>query len=136
MAFAALPTTLVPEDTTAVKSALTAEAVTAGFVIRKNAAGTLAIADSEVAAEDDVEGIALVSALAAGQPLTYAPIGSVVTVSGLTPGQTYYLGGSADQGEVGLFADATTGTHFATVVGVALSATRLQIVGIKTDVQL
>src|SRR3990170_2150795 len=101
MAFAFLPATIVAEDPQSVKQGPNAgEAITAGYVIRKTTTNLSMISDAEVAAEDDVLGVAVVTA-AVGQPVMYVPPGSFVVVSGLTPGETYFLGGAADQGKVG-----------------------------------
>lgn len=136
MAFAALPSTIVAEDLQSVKiGPAAAEAITAGYVIRLTSTNTIMIADSEAAGEDDVLGVALAT-VAVGQQVPYAPPGTFVIVSGLTAGETYFLGGAADQGKVGVRADAVAGTHFATMVGVSYSATRFRVLGWNTDVQL
>lgn len=136
MAFAFLPSTITAEDASSVKlGGPAAEAITAGYVIRRTSTNTIVIANSEVASEDDILGVAVVTA-AVGQPVYYVPPGSFVVVSGLTAGETYFLGGGADEGKVGLRADAVTGTHFASIVGISYSATRLRVLGWNTDVQL
>lgn len=134
MAFGRM-TTPVAEDPQSIKHGIAGEVITHGDCVRINTAGAIVIADSEVAAEDNMVGVALNSAVVGG-PVGYAPPNTFVTTSGLTAGETYFLGGAADQGEIGLRADAVLGTHFATVAGASYSATRFRILGWNTDVQL
>lgn len=135
MAFALL-TSSVKVFSGQIRTAKAVGVLAAGTVVRIDANGKLAATDAEVLANSDVAGILISEANAADQDVTYAPIGCKLTVSGLTGGETYYAGGSGDAGEVGLRADAVTSTHFATIVGVAHSATLFEVVGIKTGFQL
>lgn len=135
MAFAILPATLTAEDPQSIKHGTAGEALTIGHCIRKNSVGKFVIADSEVGVEDNMDGVALNTAINNG-PVAYAPPGTFLTVSGLVAGETYYLGGAADEGKVGVRADAVLGTHFATIAGVTYSATRFRVLGWNTDVQL
>jgi hypothetical protein len=108
----------------------------AGTAVRIDSTGKLAATNAEVLGESDCHGILLSEANAANQWVQYAKPGCKLTVSGLTGGETYYCGGSGDAGEVGVRADAVTGTHFATIAGIAHSATVFEVVGIKTGFQL
>jgi len=137
MVFAALPATLTPSGGLInVETRLCSEAIVAGLVVRKLANGNVEIANAVAAATADMVGIAVNETNAANQPITFARPGSVLTVSGLTAGESYYLGEGATEGQVGLFADAATANAFATLVGIALSATSLYIVGRETGVSV
>lgn len=107
-----------------------------GSVLRLDSTGKLVKTDAEVLATSDVVGVALGESNAANQWIAYAGKGCKLTVSGLTGGESYYVGGSADAGKVGVRADAVTGTHFASIAGIAHSATVFEVLGIKTGFQL
>jgi len=137
MAFAALSTSVVPSNTGNVRQCTSTEAIAAGLVVRTTTGDKCEIANSGAAATDDVLGIAVSETNAAGQPIIVALPSTLLTgLSGLTPGQTYYLGNGANEGQVGLFTDASTASALATVVGVAVSATSLYILPYASGVQL
>lgn len=127
MAYAALTTSIVIEDNSLIRTAVASEAIVAGACVRKGNTGRFEVADSNAVGTSSCDGVAL-SGCPANGTFTYAPPGAVVTVSGLTPGETYFLGGGADEGKVGVRADVVTGTDYATVIGLTLSATRLFLV--------
>lgn len=110
------------------------ETFAAGSALRIDSTGKLVKVDSEVLATSDFAGIALAESNAANQWVSYAPPGCLLTVSGLTAGEVYWCGGSADAGKVGLRSDAVTGTHYGTVAGVTFGTTSLYVLGIKTGV--
>jgi len=137
MAFAALPNTLTPTGGLInTETRLCSEAIAAGLVVRQLANGTVEIANAVAANTADMAGVAVNATNAANQPITYARPGSVLTVSGLSAGESYYLGEGATEGQVGLFADAATANAFATIVGLALSTTSLYVIGRETGVSV
>lgn len=109
---------------------LSSEAITAGYVIRRTTANKVEIANSAAVATATVDGVALNTVHAAEQPVFYAKPGATLTISSptLTPGVAYYLGGDADEGEIGLLSDVNTGGDYATIVGIALTATTLYLI--------
>lgn len=133
MAFALLPATLTLLSGQP-RSIQSGEAFAAGAAVRIDSTGRLVKVDSEVLATSDMAGIALSESNAANQWVTYAPPGCKLTVSGLVAGESYWCGGSGDAGEVGLRADAVTGTHYGTLAGVTHSTTIFEVLGIKTGV--
>ncbi len=135
MAFAFLPST-TKVFSGQIRTAKASGVLAAGTVVRLDANGKLAATNAEVLGESDVAGVLISEANAADQDVTYAPPGTKLTTSGLTGGETYYVGGTADAGKVSVRADAVTGTHFATIAGVAHSATLFEVLGIKTGFQL
>jgi hypothetical protein len=136
MAFALLPATGYSESGRT-KFGVATETMASGTAIRHTTGDKIEKANSEGAATDECDGILITDANVIGQQCLYVGKGDVVAgLSGLTPGTVYYLGGASDEGEVGLAADAATGTHFATLAGVALSASRFLVLGIHTNVQL
>lgn len=136
MAFAILTAPISIEDPTLIKYGKTAEAITQGHVVRLTTTNTLEIANSAAANTADMVGVALQTVTAINQYVGYAPPGAVITTSGLTAGQSYLLGNAADEGKVGLFSDVDTANAYGTLVGLALSATRLLIIGRATGVAL
>ncbi len=137
MAYAALPVTLTSTGGLInVETRLCSEAIAAGLAVRKLANGKVEIANSDGATTDDMAGIAICETNAANQPCVYARPGSVLTVSGLVAGTTYYLGGGANEGQTGLFTDVQTSNYFATAMVLALSATSAYVLGNATGVSV
>lgn len=135
MAFATFSTSLTIEDTSQIRTKVAGETITAGDCVRVSSTNVLVVTDTSAFASAGMDGVALNGA-ASGQPVAYAPPGSIIVGSGLTPGAAYYAGGGSDEGEVGLFADAQGGSCYATLAGAALSATRFQVIGLSMNVLL
>ncbi len=134
MAYAVL-TGVVFSQESQIDHGIAAEAISIGQVVRRTSAGLIEVANAAAALTADMVGVAL-QTVTAGNPIQYAKPGAVLTVSGLTKGVAYYLGGGADEGKVGLFTDADTANVFATLVGLARSATQFQIIGIYSGAEL
>lgn len=113
--------------TTVVDRGTAGTTITAGQVLYRDASDSnklkLALATNLAAAQ--VAGIALHGA-ASGQPIAFAT-GGDLTLNGLTGGVVYVL--SANAGAIAPSADLDTSsnTNYATVLGVASSATNLKL---------
>lgn len=101
-------------------------AITAGQVLYLDASGNLQPAKcSGTAVLAGAVGIALNSAPGVGQPVVYAPSGTVVGFGAvLASGQIYGL--SATTGNICPVADLTTG-NYTVILGVATSTSNLQL---------
>jgi hypothetical protein len=100
--------------------------ITAGEPLYKDTNGNLQLAGAGGAAVIAVVvGISLNGA-SAGQPVAYAPTGSVLTINAvMTAGQTYVL--SATAGKIAPVSDLATG-NYVTHLGVAASTTSLPLI--------
>jgi len=136
MAFAAMATTLKVSgiSTTGLIQGISTEAIDAGHSVRLvSGSNRYEIANSDATGTADMAGVALNSTLGADQPVFIAPPGfTLTTLSGLVAGTAYFLGGAADQGDIGLFADLATPNYFTTIVGIALTTTTFYIIGYAT----
>lgn len=117
-----LSTSTKPQNFAGLKWAAAGEAFAAGSVVRLSS-GALVQSANDTQANSQVDGIALSTAVAAGQPIWYAPPGAKLTTSGLTKGVAYYLDVA---GDLCPFADLSTG-EWITLVGIAESATVLRL---------
>ena len=110
-----------------------AEAITAGKVVYKNAAGKWALADSDgAAALHAATGIALNGA-SLNQPLAVQKSGPITIGATLTAGTAYYLSNTA--GGICPLADVGTGEEVV-LLGLASSTTVLDLDIQKTGVTL
>jgi len=120
----------VAASTGAVKSRVTFGAtITQGMAVYyDSSANTYKIADCTGAATDAVAGLALSSGVA-GQPGFVQSAGNVTFGSDLTAGTVYVLSAA---GKICPAADLDLGTDYASVIGVASSATNL-VLGIANS---
>jgi len=93
-------------------------AVTIGAPVYLDASGYVQMADSDAVATNDVIGVALQAASAAGEVIDVVVLGPVKSMTGATPGALEYTNTAAGQ------ISETAGTK-TTIVGVAESATVL-----------
>lgn len=127
MAFAALSTSLKIANEAQQRRVVLGETAPAGAVFRKGTGDAAFITDTDTVGEAIAHGV-LLNGGEAGQWVNYAPDGAVLTnLAGLTRGQTYYGGGGADEGKVGLFSDVDTANYFGVLVGIALTTSSLKL---------
>lgn len=118
--------------TSPVKWGTAAEAITAGQALHKlTSDGLIYLSDADHAtvAKRTVDGVA-VNGAAAGQPVAYAPAGTIVNMGAtLTVGEIYVLSGTA--GGVAPEADLSSGEQVC-IIGVGLTAANMQIICANT----
>lgn len=134
MADVSVTTTAVKQvvGSTQVDTGIAGEAVAAGKVLYKNAndSNKLYLADANAAlATAQAVGVAM-HAASTDQPIEYAT-GGDLDMSGLTVALVYIV--SATAGGIAPVADLTTG-WYSSVLGVALSSTRLRLKPILSNV--
>ena len=105
------------------------EAIDAGEMVRFSSSDNLIhLADATTTDDATITdgGMALCTA-AAGQPVTYAKTGSVITIASgtLVTGTAYYLSGTA--GKLEEFSDLSSG-EFITLCGLAISTSNIKLV--------
>lgn len=106
-----------------VETAYSAEAIAIGDAVYMNTSSKWAKADADLAATDEVRGLALNSVSGADQPVTVITEGNL-TCDGLTKGTPYFL--STGAGKICPIADLLAG-DYVTFIGIATSTTNLLI---------
>lgn len=118
-----------------VNYAVCGETVDKGASVRLNN-GLLYETDSETLAEAQCDGVSLQGG-AVNEAVPYMEPGGYINCTGLVAGTVYYAAGNtlSNEGEVGLLSDMSSATEYLILVGVAVSTTKMRILGIETGVQ-